>query len=154
LLARTGFECCKTSFDSLPIADHEADIAVFNASLHYSTDLPWTLREAARVVRSGGRIAVLDSPFYRRRAHGEAMVAEMRATASVTFGERADVLLGLPFVEYLTPETLARASEGLGLKWRRHRVRYPLWYELRPLRAAVARRRPPSRFDLWEGVVA
>jgi SAM-dependent methyltransferase len=154
LLAGTGFDCCKASFDSLPLADREADIAVFNASLHYSTDLAWTLREAARVVRSDGRIAVLDSPFYRRSEHGEAMVAEKRASASVIFGARAEGLLGLPFIEYLTRDTLTQGSRGLGLKWRRHRVRYPLWYALRPLRAAIAGKRPPSRFDLWEGMVA
>ena len=33
--------------------------------------------------------------------------------------------------------------------WRRHRVLYPLWYELRPLVARLKRRRRPSRFDLW-----
>jgi hypothetical protein len=29
-------------------------------------------------------------------------------------------------------------------------VRYPLWYELRGVRALVRRERTPSRFDLWE----
>ena len=48
----------------------------------------------------------------------------------------------------------AAASRGLGLAWRRHRVRYPLWYELRPLVARLRGRRAPSRFDLWEATVA
>ncbi len=34
------------------------------------------------------------------------------------------------------------------------RVLYPLWYEWRPVKAFLKRRRPPSRFDVWEGVVA
>jgi hypothetical protein len=55
--------------------------------------------------------------------------------------------MALPFIEFLTRERLARAAPRLD--WTRHRVRYPLDYELRPLRAALLGRRPPSRFDLW-----
>ena len=101
-----------------------------------------------------GRVAILDSPFYRRDVHGAAMVAEKRAGAADTFGARAETLLGLGCIEYLTRDRLIAASRGLGIAWRRHRVRYPFWYELRPLLAALHRRRPPSRFDLWEGEVA
>jgi SAM-dependent methyltransferase len=154
LLSGTGFECRVASFDRLPVADAAADLAIFNAALHYSSDLAVTLREARRVVRAGGRIVILDSPFYRRDAGGAAMVAEKHARAEATFGARADSLLGLGCIEYLTLEALTAASAGLAIRWRRHRVRYPLWYELRPLLAALRRRRPPSRFDLWEGEVA
>jgi len=153
VLAGTGFECRVASFDSLPVADGAADLAIFNASLHYSSDLATTLREARRVVRPGGRIVILDSPFYRREAHGAAMVAEKRAGAAATFGARAETLLGLDCIEYLTRDSLVAASRDLGIAWRKHRVRYPLWYELRPWTAALHRRRPPSRFDLWEGDV-
>ena len=142
------------TFDAMPVHPDAFDIVVFSAALHYSTDLERTLCEARRVLRSGGRIAVLDSPFYRTDQAGEAMVAEKRYTASQRFGGLADALMGLSFVEYLTPERLARASERLGLEWRRHRVRYPLSYELRPIAARLRRRRQPSRFDLWEGVAA
>ena len=68
-------------------------------------------------------------------------------------GARAAELLALPAIEYLTAERLARASEPTGLAWRRHRVFYPLKYELRAMAARVRGRRPPSRFDLWEAVV-
>ena len=81
------------------------------------------------------------------------MVAEKRRHASARFGDRAGDLVALPFVEYLTRERLAEASAPLGLRWRRHRVRYPLAYELRPLIALLRRRRTPSRFDLWECTV-
>lgn len=142
------------SFDALPVMDASADIIVFNASLHYAVDLVATLAESCRVLRSGGRIAVVDSPFYRRDADGQAMVAEKRRTARQAFGARAEELMALPFVEYLTSSRLEGASKGLGLTWRRHRVRYPLWYELRPLMARLRGARTPSRFDVWEGVVA
>jgi SAM-dependent methyltransferase len=137
------------SFDAVPAEDASFDIAVFNASLHYATDLAAVLEEAARVVRPGGRLAILDSPVYHREADGLAMVAEKTADASRRFGERAQSLMALPFIEFLTRERLAAASAPIGLEWRRSRVLYPLWYELRPLTARLRGARAPSRFDLW-----
>lgn len=152
--ASNPFERVAGSFESLPLDDGCADIVVYNASLHYALDLEAALHEARRVVRSGGRIAILDSPFYQRTADGEAMIAEKQRDATVRFGERAEALMSMPFIEYLTRERLVAASEQLGLTWLRHRVRYPLWYELRPLRATIRGQRAPSRFDLWECIVA
>jgi SAM-dependent methyltransferase len=139
------------SFDHLPLANGTFDLVVFNASLHYALDLAAVLAEAVRVLTPAGRVVVLDSPFYRRATDGEAMVREKLERAACSFGAQADALTALPFVEYLTRERLTEASRGTGLAWRRHRVRYPLWYELRPLRAALRRGRAPSRFDLWVG---
>jgi SAM-dependent methyltransferase len=152
--ARHPFHRVAASFDALPLRDDRFDLVVFNASLHYAVDLALALREARRVVRSGGRIVVLDSPFYSRAEHGEAMVSEKRREAGRRFGARAATLLAVPCVEYLTPARLRDASVDAGVSWRRHRVRYPLWYESRALGAFLRRRRPPSRFDLWEGIVA
>ena len=145
------FACIAASFDRLPFQDRHFDITVFNASLHYAFDLASVLREAERVTSRGGVIAILDSPFYRRDAAGQAMVREKLAHGAEQFGERAGVLLGHGFIEYLTRERLAAAAPEL--KWRRHRVLYPLWYELRPLAAWLRGKRPPSRFDLWVAAV-
>lgn len=147
------FDRVVASFESLPIAGERFDIVVFNASLHYALDLATALGDARRVARPGGRVVILDSAFYAREADGEQMLVEKRRDAAGRFGARADVLMSLPFIEYLTPARLAEASGRLGLTWRRHRVRYPLWYELRPLVARLRGRRPPSRFDLWEAQV-
>ena len=138
-----AMECIVAPFDAVPLAPASIDIALFNASLHYATDLRCVLAEAIRVTRSGGRIAILDSPFYARESDGLAMVAEKRER----FGKRADVLMALPFIEFLTKDRLRGASPELA--WKRRRVRYPLTYELRPLVAALSFRRRPSRFDLW-----
>ena len=81
------------------------------------------------------------------------MVAEKRRTAARQFGDRADALLSMNFMEYLTQERLSAASAACGIVWRRHRVTYPFWYEVRPLLAAMRRKRAPSRFDLWEGTL-
>jgi len=143
------------SFEAIPLRDASFDVVVFNASLHYAEDLGRALGEARRVVRAGGRIVVIDSPFYGSTEHGEAMLREKRQDAERRFGPRAEALMALAVVEYLTRERLVDASRGLGLApWRRHRVLYPLWYELRAIRAAVRGERPPSRFDVWEAVAA
>jgi SAM-dependent methyltransferase len=153
-LQRTGgrMRIAVAPFEAIPAEASSFDIAVFNASLHYAVDLSMVLKEAARVVRPGGRLAILDSPVYRREADGRAMVAEKTADAPRRFGPRADSLMAMPFIEFLTRERLAAASEPLGLSWRRTRVLYPLWYELRPLTARLRGARAPSRFDLWTGV--
>ena len=152
-LERTGGRMATdvAPFEEVPAPDSSFDIAVFNAALHYATDLGAVLAEAARVTRPLGRLVILDSPFYRREADGLAMVAEKAAQAPQRFGARAESLMALPFIEFLTAERLARASDSLGIRWRRSRVLYPLWYEARPLLATIKGARAPSRFDLWIG---
>jgi hypothetical protein len=83
------------------------------------------------------------------------MLRVKRQDAERRFGDRAEALMALAVVEYLTRERLDDASRDLGLApWRRYRVLYPLWYELRALRAALRGERPPSRFDVWEAIAA
>ena len=147
------FSRTAATFEALPLAARSCDIAVFNAALHYALGLSVALAEAARIVRPGGRIAILDSPFYDDEQTGQAMVTEKRSHAQQQFGERAGDLMALPFVEFLTRERLASASTALQLTWRRLRVWYPLWYEARPLLARLRGLRAPSRFDVWEAVV-
>ena len=141
------FECIVASFDDIPLESGRFDIALFNASLHYAQNLTCVLQEAVRVTRPGGTIVILDSPFYVRDEDGAAMVAEKHAQGQARFGARADVLLAQNFIEYLTHERLAAAAPDL--VWSRRRVRYPLWYEMRPLLAWLKKKRAPSRFDLW-----
>jgi SAM-dependent methyltransferase len=148
LSAKPGsFQCICACFEDLPFERACFDVALFNASLHYARDLRRALTEAIRVTRSRGVLAILDSPFYARERDGELMVAEKIATGAMRFGCRADVLLTQNFIEYLTPEKLCAASTNLS--WVRHRVHYPLWYQLRPAIAWLKGKRKPSRFDLW-----
>jgi SAM-dependent methyltransferase len=135
------FERIGASFEALPLESGSFDMAIFNASLHYAIDLDAVLAEARRVVRPGGHLVVLDSPFYALERDGEAMVREKKAS-----GAYDATLLEPPFIEYLTSERLPG--------WRRHRVWYPLWYEVRPIISWVRGKRRPSRFDLWESIVS
>ncbi len=147
-----GFGRVVATFEAVPLRP-TFDIAVFNAAIHYATSLEDTIAEAVRVTRPGGRVVILDSPFYAETSDGEQMVAEKRTAAQQAWGARADALLALPVIEYLTSERLARASAPHALAWRRHRVSYPLWYEVRPIVARLRGRRRPSRFDVWDAMV-
>ncbi len=137
------------SFDGLPFSDALFDLIVFNAALHLAEDLESALAEAARTMAAGGRVAILDSPFYARRASGDAMAEEKRRDTARKFRELAGDLLALTPIEYLTPERLERAAASAGLSFRKSRVLYPLSYEMRGVKARLLGRREPSRFDLW-----
>ena len=138
-----------SSFDALPFGDALFDLVVFDASLHLAEDLPRVLAEAARATARGGRVAILDSPFYARSRAGETMSEEKRRDTARMFRDLAEDLLALSPVEYLTPESLAAAAAPAGLSFERSRVLYPLAYETRRWRARILGKRPPSRFDLW-----
>ncbi len=143
--------CVKASFDTLPFGYRSFDVTVFNASLHYATDLGSTIAEAVRVTRPGGALAVVDSPFYASEHEGERMIAEKNAHAVARFGARADVLMSQTFIEFLTRQRLENTLAQLS--WSRHRVRYSFWYEMRPLVAWLKGNRRPSRFDVWSARV-
>jgi ubiquinone/menaquinone biosynthesis C-methylase UbiE len=150
--ANHQFERIAASFENLPFEARSFDIVIFNASLHYATNLGRAIAEAERVIRRRGMIAILDSPFYASEREGERMVAEKMAQGAARFGARAEILLSQNFLEFLTREKLEKALPSL--TWIRHRVRYPLWYEMRPLLAQFKGKRSPSRFDVWSARVS
>jgi len=77
-----SLERAEAEMEALPLEPQSVDLIVAGASLHYPAALQRTLVELRRVTRRDGVLLVLDSPVYRRRADGEAMVAErMRAQA-------------------------------------------------------------------------
>ena len=129
--------------DALPFADAQADVVVFNASLHYSTDYVRTIGEALRVLRPGGSIVVLDSPIHRHDSSGRQMVAERHADFERRFGTRSDSVAS---IEYLTGSMLDDIGRRLDLRWRHHRTWYGVRWAVRPWVARVRRRRAPSRF--------
>jgi SAM-dependent methyltransferase len=147
------FPRVSASFERLPLARAIFDLAVFNASLHYTVDLERALSEAAGVVVPGGSVAIMDTPFYRTDEAGAAMVSEKRKHACRVFGDLEEALVTPSFVEYLTARRLQAASRNAGLRWRRVRVIYPAWYELRGVVAHLRGRRQPSRFDVWSADV-
>jgi len=141
------FPAVEAEFDRLPFADAQFDVAVFNSSLHYSTDYHGTLSEARRCVKASGRIVVLDSPLYSVREHGELMRTERHLQFQAQYGFASD---SIPNLEYLYESQLAELSRDLGLKWRIYQPWYGWKWHLRPLRARLQGRRPPSRFCVLE----
>jgi SAM-dependent methyltransferase len=142
-----GFTCIQADFDDLPLASQQFDIAVFNASLHYSTDPAATLRRARASLVAGGMLVVMDSPVFTSDEDGRRMLdgqeAKFRAIGA------GDVRWG---VGYLTTRGLARAAidAGIRVRWIPSRG-WPSW-ALKRWFAGLEQRRPPARFGLWFGV--
>jgi SAM-dependent methyltransferase len=138
----------EAEFNALPFESHSFDLLVFNASIHYSTDYFATLREAQRCLRPTGRLVILDSPVYRKHEHGVQMVAERKRSYQQKYGFSSDAMRS---IEFLDEPTLGSLAETLGLQWRIHRPWYGWRWHMRPLKAALGRRRPPSRFWILVG---
>jgi len=86
LAGRSPLERAEAELDALPLEPQSFDLVVCGASLHYAASLPRALVELRRVTRRGGALLVLDSPVYRSRPDGEAMVAERMARWTDRFG--------------------------------------------------------------------
>ncbi len=139
--------CVEAEFDHLPFPAATFDLAIFNASFHYSEDYVHTLSEARRCLRPEGAVLIMDSPIYHRPEHGERMAAERHAQFEAQYGFRSDAIASR---EFLDEPLLAELSRQLHLHWRIYRPWYGWNWFIRPIRAGLARRRPPSRFWILE----
>jgi SAM-dependent methyltransferase len=135
-------------YDHLPFASRVVDLVVFNASLHYSTDYAATLREALRVLRPRGTLAILDSPMYSDPTSGERMVQERRARFLATYGFASDAL---PSEHFLTSARLATLASDLGLEWQVHRPVLDWRSWLGRTVGGIRARREPARFPVIVG---
>jgi SAM-dependent methyltransferase len=135
----------QSELDRLPFVDGQFQIAIFNASLHYSEDYERTLREAIRCLRTKASIIIADTAWYRRDESGQQMLAERRQAYISQYGFASDGINGL---EYLTDECLRTLERRLGLHWQVHSPFYGLRWIMRPLVARLRGRREPSRFRI------
>lgn len=135
----------QAEFDRLPLADNQADMIIFNASLHYSTDYITTIGEALRVLGKNGRIVVMDSPVYKRAVSGEQMRIEKHRNFEEQFGMRSD---SINSIEFLTWNMLDELGMELGLDWQIISPWYGWRRAFRPLTAKIAGKREPSQFAL------
>ena len=144
----TVFVPVQAEFDRLPFVDDQVDLIIFNGSLHYSTDFAVTLGGALRVLRSDGKLAVVDSPVYRHAASGQAMVREREAQFQRRYGFPSNAI---PCENFLTYDRLRDLARGLGLELQTFEPFYGVSWALRPWKARVRRRREPAKFLLIVG---
>jgi SAM-dependent methyltransferase len=142
------FTPIQAEFNHLPLMDHFADVAIFNASFHYSENYEETLKETLRVVDEEGVIVIMDTPIYRRHTSGEKMVAEREATFLAQHGFASNALESENFLTY---QRVRELGDSLGIHWLSFRPYYGLRWLLRPLKAWLTRKREPARFHLIVG---
>ncbi|MGA3205045.1 MAG: class I SAM-dependent methyltransferase, partial [Bryobacteraceae bacterium] len=143
------FPLLEAEFDHLPLRAESFDLAIFNASIHYSTDYRRTLNEVRRCLRPAGHFVIMDSPVYQVREHGERMRAERHDEFARRYGFRSDAV---PSLEYFDEEALAELAGELKIRWSVHRPWYGWKWWSRPWKARLLGRRPPSRFWILDGV--
>ncbi len=143
-----SFPCVEAEFDRLPFAGESFDLAIYNSSLHYSTDYRRTLAEARRCLRKTGRIVIVDSPVYKCTEHGEQMRNERHEQFERQYGFRSD---SLPSIEFFDEKMLEELARELNIEWTRTRPWYGVGWALRPLKAKLRSRRPPSQFLILTG---
>lgn len=140
----------QAEMDHLPFAPKQFDVAIFNASFHYSANYEQTLTEVLRCLRRPGHVIIADSPFYSCDENGQKMLKEKHAEFERRFGFRSD---SIQTREYLTSAVLSELREKLDLRWRVLKPWYGANWALRPAKARLLGRREPARFYLlWAKV--
>jgi SAM-dependent methyltransferase len=145
------FPRVQADLDRLPFPSSTFDLVIFNASFHYSADYQRTFAEALRCTRPGGGIVIADTPWYSEEESGRRMVEEKHNRFAATYGFPSDSISSL---EYLTPDRLHRLQVAFKLKWREIRPFYGIGWTLRPFRAKLQGRRPPSQFRIYAAWVS
>jgi SAM-dependent methyltransferase len=130
----------------LPFGCNEFDVAIFNASFHYSEDYLASLSEALRCVRTGGLVIICDTPWYAADESGRHMVAERHRHFISKYGIASDSIHSL---EYLTDERLEALERHCSIQWSVHTPWYGFQWAARPLVAALRKRREPSHFRIY-----
>jgi SAM-dependent methyltransferase len=138
-------------FDRLPLANNEVDVAIFNASVHYSTDYCRTLGEALRVLRPRGTLVILDSPMYSDPTSGARMVQEREARFLATYGFASNAL---PSEHFLTQQRLDEVGYELGIQWRTYWPRLDARTSAMRTFNGIRARREPARFPVIVGTRA
>ena len=144
----TRFIPIQAEFDHLPLANMRADLVIFNASFHYSTNYNSTLQEALRVLTGTGQIIALDTPIYHQSNSGIQMVQERQMQFKLLYGFPSDAISSENF---LTEGRLDDLADTFNLHWRKIIPRYGLRWWLRPWIARLRNHREPARFVILIG---
>jgi SAM-dependent methyltransferase len=145
----TRFTRLQADFEHLPLEPGQFDRVIFNASLHYSTDIPASLGHALSMVRAGGQLAIIDSPTFHSAISAEQMLAGQRQQHADVAGEP---ISGRQGQGYLLTNALRQAGRQLGLELRYWPTHGSLSWALRRRWAGIKLRREPASFGLWLGI--
>lgn len=132
----------------LPLAANSFDLAIANASLHYTSNVETLLEKISRVLRPGAKLVVMDSPAYPTRA--AALAAHERTQvyySQMGVPELAENYSGLISSVFLQQKNFAFTclrrdftEKLLFKKWWREKIggpvvaRFPVWIgERQPL---------------------
>lgn len=140
------FPCVRAEVDRLPFVSAQFDLAIFNASFHYSENHLRTFGEALRCVKPGGKIAIVDTPWYSSDDSGERMIRERQLLYTARFGFPSDALHS---IEYVTPDRLSQIEQQFGVAIRTLRPWYGVEWAARPLIARLRGKRRPSEFRIF-----
>ena len=141
-----SFDLFQAEMDRLPFDGAQFDVAIFNASFHYSENYVQTLQEVLRCLRRPAHIFIIDTPFYRDEESAQKMLQERRLKFQNEYGFKSD---SIPSREYLTPGVLEQLSCELGIEWKLLKPWYGVGWALRPLKARLLRRRDPAKFYIF-----
>ncbi|MBI4670122.1 MAG: class I SAM-dependent methyltransferase [Chloroflexi bacterium] len=136
-------DCYQADFDHLPFDAAQFDVVIFNASLHYSRNLTQTLNEAWRVLKPNDKLIVMDSPLYRQRASGKAMLREKANEFQSRYGLEMDRTMR----GFLTFDDFQQSV----CAWQWYPTRVDWRWALRPLRARALGQREPAQFGVTVG---
>ena len=100
----TNVEWKRGDLEQVPLGDASVDVAVLSQALHHAADPGRALAEAARIVRPGGRVLVLDL-----RVHDHAWVRERLGDRWLGFEETA-------LERLMTAAGLADVNVGVGAR--------------------------------------
>ncbi len=140
----------QAELDRLPFCDGQFDLAIFNASFHYSENYSRTLGEAIRCLRKPGVVVIADSPWYARAESGQIMLAERHAAFLSKYGLASDSIKSL---EFLTDQRLAELEKQFAIRWEVHRPAYGWKWNARPWMARLLGKREPSQFRTYVAAV-
>ena len=144
--ALPGIQSIQAEFDRLPFLDATVDLAIYNASFHYSKDYAATLRETLRVLRPEGIAVIMDTPIYRDASSGARMVREREQAF-----QRHHGFCGTRTQSFLTYDKLDELQDRFALRWELFEPWYGLRWWVKPWLARFRGLREPARFKLAVG---
>jgi SAM-dependent methyltransferase len=138
----------QAEFDRLPFAGEQANLVIFNGSIHYARDFAMTLDETARVLRPDGRVVIMDSPVYRSAGSGLHMIRQREDEYERRYGFPSDAL---PMEGFLTWKRLDQVGVAVALTWTVIHPSLGLRVSARRWKASVLQRSEPARFPIIVG---